>query len=212
MRRSDSKPDNTSGIPSSTFQELADDRPQSVESIVVNILRSCFFLLFVLWLPQAPASGRLHWDDLSELASVAEQKNLPILLIVSQDYCPFCERLKEEIIAPMQISGDYEDRVVIAEIFLDSSTRIANFDNRPVEPGAIAEAYQVWVTPTLLFLDHRGREIHKRMLGVNTIEMYGYYLDESLAAALHAVRKGDTSYAPSREDIYGDAPGYDERF
>lgn len=65
------------------------------------------------------------------------------------------------------------------------------------------------MTPILLFLNHTGREIDKRMLGVNTIEMYSYYLDESLAAALKAVRKGDQSYVPTNKDIQGEAPSFD---
>ena len=50
------------------------------------------------------------------------------------------------------------------------------------------------------------------MLGVNTIEMYSYYLDKSLAAALKAVSKGDQSYIPTEKDIKGDTPGYDQLY
>ncbi|MCU7871747.1 MAG: thioredoxin fold domain-containing protein [Candidatus Thiodiazotropha sp. (ex Lucinoma borealis)] len=149
---------------------------------------------------------------MSQLAASANQEKLPILLIVSQHHCPFCVRLKEEIIYPMQISGDYEDKVIIAEVLLDSSNNILDLKGNLVKPGVIGDSYKVWVTPTLLFLDHTGREIHKRMLGVNTIEMYSYYLDESLEAALRAVRKGDQSYIPMHEDILGDAPGFDQLY
>ena len=110
----------------------------------------------------------------------------------------------------MQVSGDYEDKVIITEIFLDSSEDILDFKGNLVKPGAIADSYKVWVTPTLLFLDHTGREIHKRMLGINTIEMYSYYLDESLATAFKAVREGDQSYVPTSKDIRGNAPGVDQ--
>ena len=110
----------------------------------------------------------------------------------------------------MQISKDYESKAIIAEIFLDSSENILDFQGSPVKPGVIADSYKVWVTPTLLFLDHTGREIQKRMLGVNTIEMYSHYLDESLTAALRAVRNGDKSYIPTNKDISGNAPGIDQ--
>ena len=174
-------------------------------------MRYVFFLIFVvLFCSHSYASDDLQRNDLSQLATWANKEKLPVLLIVSQHFCPFCVKIKEEIINPMQISGDYEDKVIITEIFLDSSEDILDFQGNLVKPGVIAESYKVWVTPTLLFLDHTGREIHKRMLGINTIEMYSYYLDESLAAALKAVRKGDKSYVPTNKDILGDAPGVDQ--
>lgn len=167
-------------------------------------------LLVATFFSQVHASDRIQHDDLSQLSASAKTHKIPILLVVSQHHCPFCIQLKEEIIYPMLISGDYEDKVIITEILLDASGEMVDFSGNSVSPGVIADSYKVWVTPTLLFLDHAGREVHKRMLGVNTIEMYGYYLDESLAAALTAVREGDLSYVPTKEDIEGDAPGYDQ--
>lgn len=167
------------------------------------------FVVFSIF-TSAFASDKLQQSDLHKLANLANQEKLPILLIVSQHHCPFCVRLKEEIIFPMQLSGDYRDKVIMAEILLDSADTIRDLTGDLVQPDEIGRSYEVWVTPTLLFLDHTGREVHKRMLGVNTIEMYSYYLDESLKAALRAVQKGDKSYTPTHRDIQGDAPGYDQ--
>lgn len=169
-----------------------------------------FLVLIVPFISHAYATEKLQQDDLSKLASSAIQEKLPILLIVSQHHCPFCVRLREEIINPMLISGGDEGKVIIAEIFLDSSRNILDFQGKSVRPGVIADSYNVWVTPTLLFLDYKGREVHKRMLGVNTLEMYSHYLDESLAAAFRAVRKDGQNYLPTIKDIHGDAPGADQ--
>lgn len=172
-----------------------------------------YLLIMFMVLPTlSAASDRLQHKDLNELANSAKKAKLPILLIVSQHHCPFCVRLKEEIIIPMQLSGDYQDSVIMVEILLDSADTIRDLDGNLVHPSQIGTAYNVWVTPTLLFLDHTGREVRRRMLGVNTIEMYGHYLDESLQAALGAVKKGDRSYTPTIKDIQGDAPGYDQLY
>ena len=176
-------------------------------------MRHLLFLLLTLSsFSHLYASTDLQHSDLSQLAASANRENLPILLIVSQHHCPFCTLLKEEIIHPMRISGEYEDKVIITEILLDSYQDILDFKGDTARPAAIAASYQVWVTPTLLFLDHSGKEVTRRMLGVNTIEMYGYYLDESLKAALKAVREGDRSYIATNEDIQGDAPGFDQLY
>jgi thioredoxin-related protein len=173
-------------------------------------MRYFLFLFVVVSLPfNAHASDELQRKDLSQLAVLAIHEKLPILLIVSQHDCPFCVRLREEVILPMQANGEDKGRVLIAEIFMDSPENVLDLQGIPLLPAEIANAYKVWVTPTLLFLDSSGREIHKRMLGVNTIELYGHYLDESLAAALTAVRIGDRSYVPTNKDILGDAPGAD---
>ena len=42
--------------------------------------------------------------------------------------------------------------------------------------------------------------------------MYGYFLDQSLANALTAVRNNDRSYVATTRDIKGDAPGIDQLF
>ena len=167
-------------------------------------------ILLAALTPSAWAIDKLQVDSLSRVADLAKQRNVPILLIVSQHHCPYCDLLKEEIIAPMYSSGDYEQRVVMAEIMLDSDTEIPDFQGNLVSPAQIADSYRVWVTPTLLFVDHTGVEVHRRMLGVNTIDYYGYYLDESLAAALKAVRNNDRSYSPVDRDIHGDAPNRDQ--
>ncbi len=149
-------------------------------------------------------------QDFSELARQAKAKQIPIMLMVSQDHCPFCVLLKTDVLNPMMISGDYDDKVVMTELLIDVGDSVIDFDGKKVYPGKIASDYNTWVTPTLLFLDHQGKEVHKRMLGVNTIEMYGYYLDESLAAALSAVKKGEPySYKSNKQDQMGTDPHYD---
>jgi thioredoxin-related protein len=140
--------------------------------------------------------------NLSEMGRQASKGQLPIMMMVSQAHCSFCEKLKEEILEPMMISGDYTDKVIITELLMDSYSNITGFDGSDIHPSDIASSYKVWVTPTLLFLDADGNEVHPRMLGVNTIEMYGYYIDESIDGALASIRNPDAKpYRPSAKDI-----------
>ena len=46
-----------------------------------------------------------------------------------------------------------------------------------------------YVTPTILFVDHTGRQLAERMVGINTIEMYGGYLDQCIDTALMHIRQ-----------------------
>ena len=127
--------------------------------------------------------------DLFSLSKVAEARNLPILLMVSQDHCPYCELLKEEILNPMVISGDYINKAVMSVLIIDDPKQVIDFNGKKIEPRDIAVRYNATLTPTLLFLDYQGNEIQERMTGVNTVEMYGYYLDQSIEDALAKLKK-----------------------
>jgi thioredoxin-related protein len=126
--------------------------------------------------------------NLEALADLARKHQLPIMLMVSQEECPYCVLLKNDILNPMMVSGDYVDRVIMAELVIDLGGTITDFDGKTVSPRDVAVRYNSTFSPTLLFLDANGRQVRKRMVGVNTIEMYGYYVDESIDEARKAIR------------------------
>jgi len=150
-----------------------------------------FLLLVFFALPVfAQQAGKVipEATDLKTLADVAHKHRLPIMLMVSQEDCPYCVLLKNDILNPMMVSGDYVDRVIMAELVIDLGGTITDFDGKTVSPRDVAVRYNSTFSPTLLFLDADGRQVRKRMVGVNTIEMYGYYVDESIDAARKVVR------------------------
>jgi thioredoxin-related protein len=157
-----------------------------------------FLLLVIMLISEAVFSGDRSGvvppvRDLYSLSKVAEARNLPILLMVSQDHCPYCELLKEEILNPMVISGDYINKAVMSVLTIDASKAIIDFNGKKIEPRDVALRYNATITPTLLFLDYQGNEIQERMTGVNTVEMYGYYLDESIDEALEKLKQSKLS-------------------
>lgn len=122
-------------------------------------------------------------EDLASLGEHAGRENLPIMLVISQADCPYCKLLKREILEPMLLGGEYTDRVLIREFFIDSELPVRDFDGREVTPDALAGRYGARLTPTVLFLDHHGRELADPLIGINTVEFYGYYLDAAIDAA-----------------------------
>ncbi|MCP4041587.1 MAG: thioredoxin fold domain-containing protein [Gammaproteobacteria bacterium] len=135
--------------------------------------------------------------DLAADAELARRGKVPIMLMFSQDHCPFCKTLKREILRPMLLSGEYVDRVIIRELFIDAGEVVRDFNGVEIEGFRVGKRYAIWLTPTLLFLDSQGKELTQRMLGINTVEMYGYYVDESLDAALTNLRTG-TEFHPEQ--------------
>jgi len=140
--------------------------------------------------------------DLSALGEQARERGVAILLMVSQEHCGYCVRLKEEVLQPMEISGDYVDKVLIRELLIDPWEDAIDFDGERKKSALISDRYRVWVTPTLLYLGPDGRELTPRMLGVQTIEMYGYYVDEAIGKALRQLREPEApAYRPTPKDL-----------
>ncbi len=132
---------------------------------------------------QALSAGVSHAEDFAALGDRARSGHMPILLVVSQEDCPYCELLKREILEPMLVSGEYDGRVIIRELLIDSELPVRDFDGRAIAPDELARRYGARLTPTVLFLDDRGRELAERIVGINTVDFYAYYLDAAIDAA-----------------------------
>lgn len=173
------------------------------------LIRVC--LLASLLQGLALAAGLEQAKDLRALAAEAADRDVVILLAISQEHCGYCVRLKEEILQPMEVSGDYVDRVLIRELLIDRWETAIDFDGRDKRSSEISDRYKVWVTPTLLYLGPDGSELAPRMLGINTVEMYGHYVDQAIETALRRLRAPDAQpYVPTPEDIGIQKPSQDE--
>ncbi len=120
-------------------------------------------------------------DNLQALGQRARREGKIILMEVEASDCPFCRRLEEEILKPMLRSGDYEDNTLIVQLEIDSYADLIDWNGRKTTPAEFSQRYGVFVTPTLLFLDAQGREVSKRILGINSVDFFGAYVDEALA-------------------------------
>lgn len=118
--------------------------------------------------------------DLAQEAQKALQNETPLLLMFSAEDCEFCQRLESEILDPMLLSGDYDDKILIRRVMTDSYLRVQDFQGRTIEMDELSSRYNIQVTPTVLIVDHQGRELAPRIIGVNTIEMYSAYLDKAI--------------------------------
>lgn len=125
-------------------------------------------------------------EDFQQLAREAEQRQLPILLMVSQYHCGFCERMKEEVLGPMMLSGDYTSRVLIRELLIDPGEYVTDLQGRRLSTEAFIARYQTRVTPTLLFLDAQGKEAAERIVGINTVDYLIFYIEDAIDEAMRA--------------------------
>jgi thioredoxin-related protein len=119
---------------------------------------------------------------------LAHDRRLPILLAFSAIECSYCELLEEEFLQPMLLGGEYRDRIMIRKLVLDNGSRLADFSGKPVDATLLSDRYRVYVTPTILFVDENGTELAERMVGINTPELFGGYLDDCIETARLIIR------------------------
>jgi hypothetical protein len=126
--------------------------------------------------------------DLRQIGADAADRGVPILLAVTRSECGYCETLKREILQPLRLAGDDPSRVLIRELRIDSPTPVIGFEGEPVTAEALASRYDASFTPTVLIVGPDGKELTERMVGINTPEMYGWYLDRAIDAAHTALQ------------------------
>lgn len=75
------------------------------------------------------------------------------------------------------------DQVIMREVLIDPGQSITNFQGQYLSTRKFASGYGVKLTPTLLFLDPEGSELTARIVGINTLEMYSFYLEAAIKEA-----------------------------
>jgi thioredoxin-related protein len=150
------------------------------------VLAGCAFLWLVSGAgaePAVPAATDLQRDGREAL-----DRQLPIVLEISTAGCAYCRQLEQEFLVPMLLSGDYTDKLILRRLSLDSGSPVTGFDGQPLATVTLAGRYRTRMTPTLVFMDGHGRELTERIVGINTPELFGGYLDACIDTALQVIR------------------------
>ncbi len=141
-------------------------------------LISALFCYFTLLLPAQ--SALTPATNLLMDAKEARQKNAPILLMFSSKNCPYCHFVKTEVLTPMSVLKEYENKVIIRIIEVDDSKEFYNFYYQAKRPQNFAFDYNVNFYPTIIIVDYFGNPLVPNIVGVTNEEFYWYYLDVSL--------------------------------
>jgi thioredoxin-related protein len=145
----------------------------------MKILISTLLLLFTFssYSSESIESVLIEENNFQQLSKEMKEKNLGLVLMLHAEHCPYCALMENEILSPMIKSGEYDKRILIRKLQIDEARDVIDFSGKTVEPSDISGRYKAFLTPTLVFLDHQGNERIKQMVGINTVEMFGAYLD-----------------------------------
>lgn len=132
-------------------------------------------------------------SNMAELAAQTHREGRAILLMFSGDHCRYCTEVEEDFLKPMLRSGDYDALISMHKVQLASRQTLIDFDGNPISVAQLAKRYQVFVMPTVVFLDSQGREVGEKRVGRMTPAFYGGYLDTSIRDAARAVQQSQLS-------------------
>ncbi len=126
--------------------------------------------------------------NFSKDARISLQQHKPIFLYVSSISCVYCKRLDKDVIGPMLKSGDYEKKIIMRKITLEDTDPIIDFNGKLVIPEDFLVDYKINATPTLLFLDHQGKQLTKPLEGYLSADLFWYYLDKAIDRSVAKLR------------------------
>ncbi|HHH40027.1 MAG TPA: hypothetical protein ENK50_10715 [Sedimenticola sp.] len=164
----------------------------------MKTLRSTFIpLLLLVVLPALAAQGIAPTDDLSASARAARGRDMPILIVFSAAHCPYCERMKEEVLLPLMQGGGLNDKVVVTEVRIDNGGKLTDFDGDRVRSRIFVSRYDVFATPTVLLVDAEGHPLTAPIVGFDGGESYG----EKLQHLINRARVSQAVHDRERERI-----------
>jgi thioredoxin-related protein len=131
--------------------------------------------------------------DLQLDGNQARSRELPMLLTFTSMICSYCELLEQDFLQPMLLGGEYRDKVIIRKLDVDYGNTVTDFSGQSIAASELSDRYRVFVTPTLLFVDGNGKELAERIVGINTPELFGGYLDNCIETALLRIRNPEAA-------------------
>ncbi len=127
-------------------------------------------------------------------AKIAKQKQVPILLLFTQQSCGYCEIVRSDFLRPMLLNRDYDNRVLIRQIEYDGDD-VIGFDGKKISMDSFMEPYNIGFTPTVIFLDATGKELTEQIIGITTVHYYGGFIDDNIELALKKIRTANNKLA-----------------
>lgn len=118
--------------------------------------------------------------DLEQDAIDSKSNFKPIVLFVTAEDCPYCERLREEY---FQFSTE-DDRFLLREIELGVYHETRNYDGKYSNHQLLAERYDISLTPTIAFVGPDGEPLAKPIVGILTMDFYHYYFEKALSESI----------------------------
>jgi len=160
--------------------------------------RLVWLLAIVAWavaMPSVPAwaeEGVPYARNLQNDGLLANKKNGIVLVMFSGEYCGYCEQVLNEFLIPMSRNPEYQNKLVMRRVDNTGFTTVKDFDGSVEDHRKFTSEHGIRMVPTVMLFDKNGKQLGKPLVGLTTVDYYGYYLDQAIDAAIAHVR-GETT-------------------
>ncbi len=171
------------------------------------MLRLITLLTGILAFAPAPAAARDaekyffqptfgNFQEELDLARKSDRQG--VLLFFEMNNCPYCRRMKTEVLNQPQVQDFYRRRFRIFSVNIEGSLPLTDFQGRQTTEKALAsDQYRVRATPVFAFFDLDGKMIARYTGATNGAEEFlwlgeyvaeGKYRSETFARFKHTKR------------------------
>lgn len=151
-----------------------------------------FLAVILTWLALSGAAlaqdSIPYATDFATDAKIAQEKQIPILVLFSAPYCHFCEQAREEFLIPITRNPVTNARVMIRQVEVGSTGKLRDFKGRMTTQGDFATLNKVRLTPTIKVYGPDGKELASPIVGLAIADYYGGYIDDAIDQGIAKIR------------------------
>ena len=165
------------------------------ESIEVNFgvcMKRLYTLLLAIlaWAASgALAEGVPYAEDLAKDAALARSFNGIVMIAFVSNYCPYCKVVLDEFMIPTSRNREYDTKLVMRKVEIGSERMLRDFDGRRISHQTFADKHGTYLVPTVAVFSPDGKPLVKPLVGLSTVDFYGYYFNEAIENGLAIVRQ-----------------------
>jgi len=127
--------------------------------------------------------------DLAADARRSAAEHTPIMVYFASRYCPYCGEVEALYLRPMQSRGDFERRVLLRVVIVESDDPLRDFTGEMTRHEAFARREAALFTPTIRFYGPDGKELAPAVRGYSSADYYLGELEQAIDAAVARLRR-----------------------
>jgi glutaredoxin len=136
------------------------------------------------WALATTAAGPLTFArDLAADGRAARESGRIIVVLYGTSDCPYCKKVRDGFLGPMQASAEGAKQVIVREIDVESGRQVIGFDGHPTTHAALGKGRRVKIVPYVVFLGPQGDPLAEPLIGIGSTDLYGGLLERRIEAA-----------------------------
>lgn len=137
----------------------------------------------------AAAEGVPDAEDLAKDARLARSFQGVVMIVFVSESCPYCKVVLDEFMIPTSRNREYDTKLVMRQVEVGGGRMLRDFKGRRMSQGDFADRHNIGMVPTVVVFSPDGKRLGPPLVGLSTVDYYGYYFNEAIENGLAAVRQ-----------------------